>query len=163
MIGVPASTARPGGRMKGFKDFVMRGNLVELAVAFVMAAAFAAVLTTFTNWLLSLIPAGPPTSGTPSLGCSSQHWCPSSSSLRWSIFSSSPHTKKSRRVSGSRRPRLWTPTTSCSLRRSATYSPPVMAAPFDPAAPFELATQQCASPKRRPAARPAGGVVVTCP
>jgi large conductance mechanosensitive channel len=29
--------------MKGFKDFVMRGNLVELAVAFIMAAAFAAV------------------------------------------------------------------------------------------------------------------------
>lgn len=44
--------------MKGFKDFVMRGNLVELAVAFIMAAAFAAVVTTFTNWLLSLIPAG---------------------------------------------------------------------------------------------------------
>jgi large conductance mechanosensitive channel len=57
MIGVPASTARPGGRMKGFKDFVMRGNLVELAVAFIIAAAFAAVVTTFTNWLLSLIPA----------------------------------------------------------------------------------------------------------
>ena len=44
--------------MKGFKDFVMRGNLVELAVAFIVAAAFAAVVTTFTNWLLSLIPAG---------------------------------------------------------------------------------------------------------
>jgi large-conductance mechanosensitive channel len=44
--------------MKGFKDFVMRGSLVELAVAFIMAAAFAAVVTTFTNWLLSLIPAG---------------------------------------------------------------------------------------------------------
>jgi len=44
--------------MKGFKDFVMRGNLVELAVAFIMAAAFAAVVTTFTNWLISLIPAG---------------------------------------------------------------------------------------------------------
>jgi large conductance mechanosensitive channel len=44
--------------MKGFKDFVMRGNLVELAVAFIMAAAFAAVVTTFTNWLLSLILAG---------------------------------------------------------------------------------------------------------
>ena len=44
--------------MNGFKDFVMRGNLVELAVAFIMAAAFAAVVTTFTNWLLSLIPAG---------------------------------------------------------------------------------------------------------
>ncbi|HEV7145666.1 MAG TPA: MscL family protein, partial [Pedococcus sp.] len=27
--------------MKGFKDFVMRGNLVELAVAFVIGAAFA--------------------------------------------------------------------------------------------------------------------------
>ena len=48
-IGVPASTARPKGEeSKGFKNFVMRGNLVELAVAFVMAAAFAAVVTTFT-------------------------------------------------------------------------------------------------------------------
>jgi large conductance mechanosensitive channel len=44
--------------MKGFKDFIMRGNLIELAVAFIMAAAFAAVVTTFTNWLISLIPAG---------------------------------------------------------------------------------------------------------
>jgi len=33
--------------MKGFKDFVMRDSLVELAVAFIMAAAFAAVVTTF--------------------------------------------------------------------------------------------------------------------
>jgi len=68
--------------MKGFKDFVMRGNLVELAVAFIMAAAFAAVVTTFTNWLLSLIPAEATNFGTPSSGCSSQRWCPSSSSLR---------------------------------------------------------------------------------
>jgi hypothetical protein len=143
--------------MKGFKNFVMRGNLVELAVAFIMAAAFAAVVTTFTNRLLSLIPAGPPTSGTPSSGCSSQRWCPSSSSLRSSIFSSSPHTKKLRRVSESRRPRLRTPTTSCCLRRSATCSPPVQAAPYDPAAPFEPATQQCASPKGGPATRPVGG------
>jgi large conductance mechanosensitive channel len=58
MIGVPANAACQGRKMKGFKDFVMRGNLVELAVAFIMAAAFAAVVTTFTNWLLSLIPAG---------------------------------------------------------------------------------------------------------
>src|SRR4029450_1894847 len=50
--------AHQGGTMKGFKDFVMRGNLVELAVAFIMAAAFAAVVTTFTNLLLSLIPVG---------------------------------------------------------------------------------------------------------
>ena len=31
--------------MKGFRDFVMRGNLVELAVAFIMGAAFATVVT----------------------------------------------------------------------------------------------------------------------
>ena len=29
--------------MTGFKNFILRGNLVELAVAFIMAAAFAAV------------------------------------------------------------------------------------------------------------------------
>jgi large-conductance mechanosensitive channel len=31
--------------IKGFKDFIMRGNLVELAVAFMMATAFGAVVT----------------------------------------------------------------------------------------------------------------------
>ncbi|WP_270889281.1 large conductance mechanosensitive channel protein MscL [Pedococcus sp. 5OH_020] len=41
--------------MKGFKDFVMRGNLVELAVAFIIAAAFTAVVKTFTDVLLALI------------------------------------------------------------------------------------------------------------
>jgi len=41
--------------MKGFKDFVMRGNLVELAVAFIMATAFAAVVTAFTQIVLDLI------------------------------------------------------------------------------------------------------------
>jgi large conductance mechanosensitive channel len=33
----------------------MRGNLVELAVAFVMGAAFAAVVTAFTAMLMSLL------------------------------------------------------------------------------------------------------------
>ena len=28
--------------MQGFKDFVLKGNLVELAVAFIMASSFAA-------------------------------------------------------------------------------------------------------------------------
>ncbi|HWL49806.1 MAG TPA: large conductance mechanosensitive channel protein MscL [Acidimicrobiia bacterium] len=32
-----------------FKDFITRGNLVEIAVAFVMGLAFAAVITSFTN------------------------------------------------------------------------------------------------------------------
>lgn len=42
--------------MSGFKDFLLRGNLVELAVAFIMATSFAAVVTAFTTWLTSLLP-----------------------------------------------------------------------------------------------------------
>ncbi|HHU10501.1 MAG TPA: MscL family protein [Intrasporangiaceae bacterium] len=34
--------------MKGFKDFIMRGNLVELAVAFIVAGAFGKVVESFT-------------------------------------------------------------------------------------------------------------------
>ena len=41
--------------MKGFRDFVMRGNLVELAVAFVMGAAFATVVATFTAMLMNML------------------------------------------------------------------------------------------------------------
>ena len=41
--------------LKGFKEFIMRGNLVELAVAFVIGGAFATVVTTFTAVLMSLI------------------------------------------------------------------------------------------------------------
>lgn len=41
--------------MKGFKDFVMRGNLIELAVAFIMAAAFGAVVTAFTKVIIELL------------------------------------------------------------------------------------------------------------
>jgi large conductance mechanosensitive channel len=39
----------------GFKNFILRGNLVELAVAFVMAAAFAAVVTATVNLLMDVI------------------------------------------------------------------------------------------------------------
>jgi large conductance mechanosensitive channel len=42
--------------MTGFKNFILRGNLIELAVAFIMAAAFAVVVTTFVAWLTSLMP-----------------------------------------------------------------------------------------------------------
>jgi large conductance mechanosensitive channel len=42
--------------MSGFKNFVLRGNLVELAVAFIMGAAFATVVTAFTTWVTSLLP-----------------------------------------------------------------------------------------------------------
>jgi len=41
--------------MTGFKNFILRGNLVELAVAFVMAAAFAAVVTATVALLMDLI------------------------------------------------------------------------------------------------------------
>jgi large conductance mechanosensitive channel len=41
--------------LKGFKDFIMRGNLVELAVAFIIGAAFALVVTTFTAVLMGFI------------------------------------------------------------------------------------------------------------
>jgi large conductance mechanosensitive channel len=42
--------------MSGFKNFLLRGNLVELAVAFIMGAAFATVVTAFTAWITSLFP-----------------------------------------------------------------------------------------------------------
>ena len=41
--------------MKGFKDFVMRGNLVELAVAFIIAGAFAKVVEAFVTVLMDII------------------------------------------------------------------------------------------------------------
>lgn len=41
--------------MKGFKEFLMQGNLVELAVAFVIGSAFAAVVTAFTAVIMDII------------------------------------------------------------------------------------------------------------
>ena len=41
--------------MKGFKDFVMRGNLVELAVAFIVGAAFATVVKGFTDVVIEAL------------------------------------------------------------------------------------------------------------
>lgn len=41
--------------MSGFKTFVLRGNLVELAVAFIMATAFAAVVLAMVDVLMDLI------------------------------------------------------------------------------------------------------------
>lgn len=43
--------------MSGFKNFVLRGNLVDVAVAFIIGAAFATVVTTFVAWLTSQLPA----------------------------------------------------------------------------------------------------------
>lgn len=38
---------------KEFKDFAMKGNLVDIAVAFVMGAAFNSVVTKFTSGIVS--------------------------------------------------------------------------------------------------------------
>lgn len=35
--------------IQGFKDFLLRGNIVDLAVAVVIGTAFAALVTAFTN------------------------------------------------------------------------------------------------------------------
>lgn len=37
---------------KGFKDFLLRGNVVELAVAVVIGAAFTSIVTAFTTGLI---------------------------------------------------------------------------------------------------------------
>lgn len=41
--------------LTGFKNFLLRGNLVELAVAFIMAAAFASVVTATVALIMDLI------------------------------------------------------------------------------------------------------------
>jgi large conductance mechanosensitive channel len=38
--------------LKGFKDFVFRGNVIDLAVAFVIASAFAKVVDTFVSAII---------------------------------------------------------------------------------------------------------------
>lgn len=42
--------------MTGFKNFILRGNLVDLAVAVIIGVSFGAVVTTFTEWLTGLMP-----------------------------------------------------------------------------------------------------------
>src|SRR3954447_26735209 len=41
--------------MTGFKNFILRGNLVELAVALIMALAFTAVVTATVTVIMDLI------------------------------------------------------------------------------------------------------------
>ncbi|MGB3699419.1 MAG: MscL family protein [Gordonia sp. (in: high G+C Gram-positive bacteria)] len=58
--------------LKGFKDFLMRGNVVELATAVIIGAAFTAIVTAFTekiiNPLLATIPSGDCPSAAPAEG-----------------------------------------------------------------------------------------------
>jgi len=41
--------------MQGFKDFLFRGNLIELAVAFIIGGAFATVVQGFTKIIIELL------------------------------------------------------------------------------------------------------------
>jgi large conductance mechanosensitive channel len=41
--------------MTGFKNFILRGNLVELSVAFVMGTAFATVVTATVELIMGLV------------------------------------------------------------------------------------------------------------
>jgi len=41
--------------LKGFKDFILRGNVVDLAVAVVIGAAFAGVILAFTDNIIQPI------------------------------------------------------------------------------------------------------------
>src|SRR4030095_16525434 len=41
------------GMLKEFKEFAMKGNLVDIAVAFVMGAAFSKVVSAFTGGLVA--------------------------------------------------------------------------------------------------------------
>lgn len=38
--------------LKGFKDFLMRGNVIDLAVALIIGLAFTAIVTSFTEGLI---------------------------------------------------------------------------------------------------------------
>ena len=42
--------------MSGFKSFLLRGNLIEIAVAFIIAGAFGKVVASFVEWLTGLMP-----------------------------------------------------------------------------------------------------------
>jgi large conductance mechanosensitive channel len=54
--------------VKGFKDFVLRGNVIDLAVAVVIGAAFGAVVTTFVSAIIKPILNALPGASTSGLG-----------------------------------------------------------------------------------------------
>ncbi|WP_301201328.1 large conductance mechanosensitive channel protein MscL, partial [Corynebacterium stationis] len=41
--------------LKGFKDFIMRGNVIDLAVGVIIGAAFTAIVTAITDSLIQPI------------------------------------------------------------------------------------------------------------
>ena len=41
--------------MAGFKDFLMRGNLIDIAIAFILGASFGSVVEAFTKIIMDII------------------------------------------------------------------------------------------------------------
>ena len=64
--------------IRGFKDFLLRGNVVELAVAVVIGAAFTAVVSSFTESflqpLIGLVGGGGVTGGTTTVNGQAFTW-----------------------------------------------------------------------------------------
>lgn len=54
--------------MSGFKNFLLRGNLIDLAVAVIIGTAFGAVVTALTAYLTSKIPSAEATFASAELG-----------------------------------------------------------------------------------------------
>jgi large conductance mechanosensitive channel len=54
--------------ISGFKNFILRGNLVDLAVAVIIGTAFGAVVTAFTAWVTGKLAGGGDTFKGVSLG-----------------------------------------------------------------------------------------------
>jgi large conductance mechanosensitive channel len=54
--------------LKGFKDFLLKGNVIDLAVAVVMGTAFTAIVTAFTKSIIQPLIAAAGGSGSVGLG-----------------------------------------------------------------------------------------------
>ena len=54
--------------IKGFKDFILRGNVVDLAVAVVIGAAFGSIVTSFTERVIQPLINAVPTPSATGLG-----------------------------------------------------------------------------------------------
>ena len=52
----------------GFKNFLLRGNLIDLAVAVIIGTAFGAVVAAFTAWLTGQLPGSTSTFDNATLG-----------------------------------------------------------------------------------------------
>ncbi|HEV7206269.1 MAG TPA: large conductance mechanosensitive channel protein MscL [Jatrophihabitans sp.] len=59
--------------LKGFKDFIMRGNVVDLAIAVVIGTAFAAVVSAFVSSIVTPIVNAAGGKNTNGLGFSLRH------------------------------------------------------------------------------------------